>query len=77
MGYIVFGYDQASARFFIEPMNNAGPGITGDSAEFTGAMMQEGVDQGVLAMTSAEAPVLASVAVATAVPPALPARPST
>lgn len=52
MRLIVLGHDQTSARILVEPMHNAGPFLASDPGKRR-AMMKQGVDQSVLAMTRA------------------------
>ena len=47
MRLIIFGNDNATARFLIETMNNAWPFFAADAGK-GGAMMEQRVDQGVL-----------------------------
>ena len=49
MGFIIFRDDQATARFFIEPMHDAGPLLPSDSGE-GGAMMEQRIYERVLPM---------------------------
>jgi len=52
MRLIVFRYDEASARLFVETVNDSGPLLAADSREGR-AMAEQCVDQGVLPMTRA------------------------
>ena len=50
VGGVIFGDDQAAAGFFVQTMDDAGPGDAADAAEAAGAMMEQGVDQGARGM---------------------------
>ena len=50
VGLVVLGHEQAAARVLVEAVDDARPGDPADPAELSVAMMEEGVDEGVLVM---------------------------
>src|SRR5881227_1702043 len=52
MRRVIFGYDNATARVFVETMNDAGALLSADSRQ-SRAVVQERVHQSMFAMTSA------------------------
>ena len=49
---VIFSYDKATARVFVETMNDTGTLLSADSRQSRG-VVQEGVHQSMFAMTSA------------------------
>ena len=47
---VVFRHHETATRFFIEAMNNPGPLLAADAGE-AGAVMKQGVDQGMRLVT--------------------------
>ena len=50
MRLVVLGHEEAAARVLVQSVDDARPRDSADPAELTLAMMEEGVDQGVLVM---------------------------
>lgn len=48
MGGVRLGHDQAPAGPSVEAVDDAGPGDSADSAQLSGAMVEQGIDEGVL-----------------------------
>ena len=48
VGVVVFGHDQAAAGFFVQAMHDARAGHAADAAQLAFAMVQQGIDEGML-----------------------------
>jgi hypothetical protein len=50
VGFVIFGYDKATAGFFIQPVNDPRAGHSTDAAQATLAMMEQSIDERVFFM---------------------------